>query len=948
MALDVVPASPQTADTAPPDIAAASALGSSAEYAREDHTHGHANLVDPSDHAIATAIANGFISAADKSKLDGIATGATNTPLSVTTPDDIQPDDPGAVGVGTTAARADHQHAIVGAVAGTSAIGNAAAEGVATSFARSDHQHAITSPSAPADVTKAAASAGASVNMARQDHKHDVTTATAGTIAPDDTAAEGSASTLARSDHRHAITADVAGTSSVGNAAAEGVAATFARSDHQHALTAPAAPADVTKAAASAGAATTIARSDHKHDVTTAVTGSIQPDDAAAEGTATSLARSDHKHSIVTVAPSSIGSANSEGVATSFPRSDHVHDHGTQSVATNHAAATFTANGFETSVSHIALNSMDGRNNAGASPRVFRPGDYMVGNTYDPTGGSNSSSSFTAMIAAVVAFNDRCVIQLPPGVFTVNPAVITGLTGASCGIIGPGRGNCVFVPASAGDFITLPNAMTGSDSFTLHGFTIFNTGAFFTSGSGININGCDGVDISEVAFVNLFVDINVNGSAIKVSMQKIVSFATNPGAANTSVGILVNNGSAGDTYIGPDVVMSDGGGTTRRRACVELIATGHYEINQCNLTGSQVGILIDPGNTATVAFGFHNQVLCDSNTVNGMQLTVTNSATSIIKNIKSVNSWYSGTVNLAAPYNVGQAGVLTAGGAAGIMNGVTFTNDRFLNNRTHGFEHGFGTDFRWDCCDMKGNSSVGSGTAHGLRVAANVSNWSVLGGKYGGTDQATSGGNQGYGCSIAAGTSNNWSIVAADLSGNVTGPIDNGATGTVQTVKDCAGMSDDSALAANVAIANTETVVVETAVPKNSVRAGTTWEVQAGGFMTNGAASSPFFRIKIGATTLGGTIPAAYTAALGATVRTNIPFTVNGMITIKTIGAGGTVLGFCWMNVGNAVIPVVVAGITAAVAVDTTADRLVGLTCISGAATTTFTFTSAIIRPVAH
>lgn len=43
---------PSTA--APPDIAAASAIGAvSARYAREDHTHGHGNLSDPADHAVA-------------------------------------------------------------------------------------------------------------------------------------------------------------------------------------------------------------------------------------------------------------------------------------------------------------------------------------------------------------------------------------------------------------------------------------------------------------------------------------------------------------------------------------------------------------------------------------------------------------------------------------------------------------------------------------------------------------------------------------------------------------------------------------------------------------------------------------------------------------------------------------------------------------------------------
>jgi hypothetical protein len=53
----------------------------------------------------------------------------------------IDPDDAAAAGVLTTAARSDHQHAIVAAVAGESRPADTAAEGNATSFARSNHVH---------------------------------------------------------------------------------------------------------------------------------------------------------------------------------------------------------------------------------------------------------------------------------------------------------------------------------------------------------------------------------------------------------------------------------------------------------------------------------------------------------------------------------------------------------------------------------------------------------------------------------------------------------------------------------------------------------------------------------------------------------------------------------------------------------------------------------------
>jgi hypothetical protein len=76
------------------------------------------------------------MSAADKTKLDGVASGAAaltaNAPVNVTKSAAV-------VGVGTTAARDDHKHDV--ATAAVVTIAQANTEGVATSLARSDHVH---------------------------------------------------------------------------------------------------------------------------------------------------------------------------------------------------------------------------------------------------------------------------------------------------------------------------------------------------------------------------------------------------------------------------------------------------------------------------------------------------------------------------------------------------------------------------------------------------------------------------------------------------------------------------------------------------------------------------------------------------------------------------------------------------------------------------------------
>lgn len=63
--------------SATPQPVGSAQAGSSAEVSKADHVHAHGNQLGGSLHATATALADGFLSAADKIKLDGIATGAT-------------------------------------------------------------------------------------------------------------------------------------------------------------------------------------------------------------------------------------------------------------------------------------------------------------------------------------------------------------------------------------------------------------------------------------------------------------------------------------------------------------------------------------------------------------------------------------------------------------------------------------------------------------------------------------------------------------------------------------------------------------------------------------------------------------------------------------------------------------------------------------------------------
>lgn len=110
--LDGIPGGtiPALTSTAPQSVGTVNTLGTSTEAARADHVHAHGAQGGGTLHAEATTSTPGFMSAADKTKLNAYPADPSGFPvLSSTVPAAVAA--AGAVGVGTTAARADHVHA---------------------------------------------------------------------------------------------------------------------------------------------------------------------------------------------------------------------------------------------------------------------------------------------------------------------------------------------------------------------------------------------------------------------------------------------------------------------------------------------------------------------------------------------------------------------------------------------------------------------------------------------------------------------------------------------------------------------------------------------------------------------------------------------------------------------------------------------------------------------
>ena len=149
-----------------------------------------------------------------------------------------------------------------------------------------------------------------------------------------------------------------------------------------------------------------------------------------------------------------------------------------------------------------------------------------------------------------------------------------------------------------------------------------------------------------------------------------------------------------------------------------------------------------------------------------------------------------------------------------------------------------------------------------------------------------------------------------------------------------------TAITANTSgITTTQTQVVGLTIPANTLTAGRTYRVTVSGTITSTVSNSVTLRCRIGTTTLTGNIVTS-NAPNATTTASNDGFTWNALVTVRSTGASGTIIGESYF-VGSNTQPFTVSsghsGTTATVTVDTTVQNILEATIVTGAATTTVT-----------
>lgn len=157
--------------------------------------------------------------------------------------------------------------------------------------------------------------------------------------------------------------------------------------------------------------------------------------------------------------------------------------------------------------------------------------------------------------------------------------------------------------------------------------------------------------------------------------------------------------------------------------------------------------------------------------------------------------------------------------------------------------------------------------------------------------------------------------------------------------------SDAASMAGDVAIANTETVVVSKACTASELTVGMTFAFRAFATRAGTTSAQEIIRVRIGPTTLTGNIAGTLTPPASTLA---VPISIEGLLTIRTAGAGGTAIGSLMREQHLAAVTITpaISPSTATVAVDTTVANLIELTFISANAANTYTFRNAAINRV--
>lgn len=270
-------------------------------------------------------------------------------------------------------------------------------------------------------------------------------------------------------------------------------------------------------------------------------------------------------------------------------------------------------------------------------------------------------------------------------------------------------------------------------------------------------------DVTNVLIYQMF-----NGVLTRSVTEAIVKDVLCWGLTGTR-GVLFDGTAAGPSYAATLDGLRFGGMASN--TSITLVAQDSFgyslRMRKCVLLYGGIGFrMLD-----TLATGSSYPIWC---LANGVEIDHPNTAGISLEageGLSMSNSWVGSC--LAGP------GVQTTSNWRGEC---TITATRIMGNYTHGVALGAGVDAIITDNVIGDNSAAGSGTYHGINVAANLTRFIIANNRIGDV-VGVAGNNQGYGVNVAAGTSDYYQIVGNIITVNATGQVNDGGTGINKLVQ---------------------------------------------------------------------------------------------------------------------------------------------------------------------
>lgn len=551
--------------------------------------------------------------------------------------------------------------------------------------------------------------------------------------------------------------------------------------------------------------------------------------------------------------------------------------------------------------------------------------------------GNTAAQNVTAFNAWYAAASLFSTLIVEPGFYDFNAELTMGRD-IRLRILGAGKGRSVWRSTSATAHLLNQTVAGYYISIEEMGFAV--NGVTKTAGSMVRFAANNALtDVRRCEFQNAYngIELLSSGMNIGVINECIFSSPSSTAGSDTNGAQILINGAGINFMIQNTTINVTGVSTTG----LMINQCGAVQVGNCDFIGGKNTMLVNA--TAVVSALYFTNCFFDQATLGSTVKFMGTFAVSRTKFVQCgiTNGGGSGLVALE---------IAGTGTGTAIPEAIDFLLCDFYNNGFAGTTTGIlvtgcrGFDVRF--CRIAGFTFGMDITPYN---ANGITNFNISGSTIGPTENFAA---NGTGIRLNAGSFQFGAslIVGNDLSGNTTAALVNNGTfaaGAGLTIAQNLGLAQPSTpiVATPGTITTTEAVAHQVSIPANSLLVGTTYRVKVFGTIT-GTTPTILARVRCGTAGTTADAQVAAMSAASAALTSATAWSIEALFTVRTIGSGGTCIGFLEFHGIGAAAALAISPTTATTAVNTTVANFLSVTMIGAGTTPVITINEAFIEVV--